>query len=148
MFHTMQTENSRRQNRRDSLSKKSFLPAYAGFEITFLPRAKGDCVDLSEAKNSSIRASVYATLRLRNRARSADVPSESPRMWVFDGLRPLSGFFLVRKIFCATVAPLFRQIARTCDSALYHSSNILDVISLRKKIPPPKRGDIFYLFQS
>ena len=49
-----------------SLLKKSILPVYAGFEITFLPRAKGDCVGLAEAKNTSIRTSVYATLRLRN----------------------------------------------------------------------------------
>ena len=26
------------------------LPAYAGFEITFLPRAKGNCIDMTEAK--------------------------------------------------------------------------------------------------
>ena len=44
-----------------SLLKKSILPVYAGFEITFLPRAKGDCVGLAEAKNTSIRTSVYAT---------------------------------------------------------------------------------------
>ena len=65
------------------MSKKSILPAYAGFEITFLPRAKGDCVGLAEAKNSYIRTSVYATLRLRNRARRADVSAENPRMGVF-----------------------------------------------------------------
>ena len=76
-------KNGSHKDSRFSLLKKSILPAYAGFEITFLPRAKGDCVDLAEAKNTSIRTSVYATLRLRNRARRADVSAENPRMGVF-----------------------------------------------------------------